>query len=77
MVGTGKGAEFGVLIRSAEALETAHSIDTIVFDKTGTLTLGQPSLTDVYNISDFTSDHVLALAASAENAPPSIPWPAP
>ena len=68
MVGTGKGAEFGVLIRSAEALETAHSVDTIVFDKTGTLTLGQPSLTDVYTISDFTSDRVLALAASAEHS---------
>ncbi len=68
MVGTGKGAEFGVLIRSAEALETAHNIDTIVFDKTGTLTQGQPSLTDISPISDFTADRVLAMAASAERS---------
>ena len=66
MVGTGKGAEFGVLIRNAETLETAHRIDTLVFDKTGTLTHGQPSLTDVAPTPDYSRDQVLALAASAE-----------
>ena len=66
MVGTGKGAEYGVLIRNAETLETAHRIDTIVFDKTGTLTHGQPSLTEIRPAPGFAEEQVLALAASAE-----------
>lgn len=65
MVGTGKGAENGVLIKGGEALETAYKIETIVFDKTGTITEGKPKVTDIItkNLSD---DEVLILAASAE-----------
>ena len=65
MVGTGKGAENGILIRSAEALETAHKINAVVLDKTGTLTQGQPVVTDLVarNVSE---DELLRLAASAE-----------
>ncbi|MFC1952818.1 heavy metal translocating P-type ATPase [Chloroflexota bacterium] len=66
MVGTGKGAENGVLIRSGEALETAHKIKTIILDKTGTLTRGQPVVTDIVAISDFREDELLKMAASAE-----------
>lgn len=66
MVGTGKGAENGVLIRSGEALETAHKITTVVLDKTGTLTRGQPLVTDVVALGSFTQDEVLRVAASAE-----------
>ncbi|MFN2589501.1 MAG: heavy metal translocating P-type ATPase, partial [Actinomycetota bacterium] len=66
MVGTGKGAENGVLIRSAEALETAHSIDTVVLDKTGTVTKGEPSLTDVVPTGDLSEESLLRLAASAD-----------
>jgi len=66
MVGTGKGAEYGVLIKSGEALETAHKIDTIVFDKTGTITKGRPETTDVIPASGFTEEVLLGLAASAE-----------
>lgn len=66
MVGTGKGAENGVLIRSGEALETAHKIKSIVFDKTGTLTQGKPALTDVITYNGFAEDEILRLAASAE-----------
>jgi len=65
MVGTGKGAENGVLIKGGEALETAYKIQTIVFDKTGTITEGKPKVTDIItkNLSD---DEILILAASAE-----------
>jgi len=66
MVGTGKGAENGILIRGAEALETAHGLNTIVLDKTGTLTKGEPSVTDIIASERFTKKEILILAASAE-----------
>ncbi|MCB2291783.1 cadmium-translocating P-type ATPase [Clostridium sp. CS001] len=66
MVGTGKGAEHGVLIKSGVALETAHKIQTIVFDKTGTITEGKPKVTDVVVIKGITQSDLLQLAASAE-----------
>jgi Cu+-exporting ATPase len=66
MVGTGKGAENGVLIRSGEALETAHKIKAIIFDKTGTLTQGKPIVTDLAVTPDFKEEELLMLAASAE-----------
>ncbi|MCE5323018.1 heavy metal translocating P-type ATPase [bacterium] len=65
-VGTGKGAENGILIRSAQALETARKLTTVVLDKTGTITRGEPSLTDVAAFGDFNRDQLLAIAASAE-----------
>jgi P-type Cu+ transporter len=65
MVGTGKGAENGVLIRSGESLETAHKIGTVVFDKTGTLTKGAPEVTDVI-ANGLSAKEVLFYAASAE-----------
>ena len=65
MVGTGKGAEHGVLIRSAEALERAHKVRVVVLDKTGTLTRGTPTVTDVY-APQFGDEELLRLAASAE-----------
>jgi Cu+-exporting ATPase len=66
MVGTGKGAENGVLIRGGEALETAHKLTTVVMDKTGTLTKGEPSVTDIVVLNDREEDDVLRYAASAE-----------
>ena len=66
MVGTGKGAEAGILIRGGEALELAAGIDAVVFDKTGTLTRGRPTLGDVIAAPGFTADEVLDLAASVE-----------
>jgi P-type Cu+ transporter len=68
MVGTGKGAENGVLIRSAEALETAHKLETIILDKTGTITKGAPSLTDVVVADGFDEQTLLRLVASAERS---------
>ena len=65
IVGTGKGAESGILIRNAEVLETAHKVEVVVLDKTGTLTTGQPTLTDVL-VSGIDEDELLRLAASAE-----------
>ncbi|MCX8116611.1 MAG: heavy metal translocating P-type ATPase [Desulfobacterota bacterium] len=66
MVGTGKGAEFGILIRGAEALESAQRLDTIVLDKTGTLTRGVPTVTDIVASPPFSEKEILTLAASAE-----------
>ena len=66
MVATGKGAQAGILIRSAEALETAHKLDTIVLDKTGTVTAGKPALTDVHPLNGFRETTLLALVAAAE-----------
>ncbi len=66
MVGTGKGAENGVLIKGGESLEMAHRINAIIFDKTGTLTKGEPELTDVITVNNFRQEEVLRLAASAE-----------
>jgi Cu+-exporting ATPase len=66
MVGTGKGAELGILIKSGEALETAHRIDAVVLDKTGTITEGRPVLTDIHTYGDMSRGEALALCASAE-----------
>ncbi|GAA0077233.1 heavy metal translocating P-type ATPase [Clostridium sp. CTA-5] len=65
MVGTGKGAENGVLIKGGEALETTYKLNTVVFDKTGTITEGKPKVTDII-CNDISEDEILILAASAE-----------
>ena len=66
MVGTGKGAENGVLIKSADALESTGKVDTIVFDKTGTITEGEPVVTDIVTANDVSAQELLKFAASAE-----------
>ena len=66
MVGTGRGAARGILIKSAQALEAARSIDTVAFDKTGTLTIGRPQVTDLLSCADIGEDEALRLIASAE-----------
>jgi Cu+-exporting ATPase len=66
MVGTGRGAARGILIKSAQALEAAQTIDTVAFDKTGTLTVGRPEVTDILTCADYGEDESLRLIASAE-----------
>jgi Cu+-exporting ATPase len=66
LAGVGKGAEYGVLLRSGEYVEKARKLNIVVFDKTGTLTKGEPSVTDITTYSDFTDDDVLRFAASIE-----------
>jgi Cu+-exporting ATPase len=66
MVGTGKGAEYGVLIKGGEALETTHKINTIVFDKTGTITEGNPVVTDIITTGMIDKTEMIKLSASAE-----------
>jgi Cu+-exporting ATPase len=68
MVGTGRGAEHGVLIRSAGALERSHQLTTVLLDKTGTLTQGQPRVTDIIAVSPWSKEEVLRLAAAAEHS---------
>ncbi len=66
MVGTGKGAEYGILVKGGEALEAASNISAVIFDKTGTLTNGKPEVTDVVSFGVMEEDEVLAIAASLE-----------
>jgi Cu+-exporting ATPase len=67
MVGVGKGAEAGILIRSAEYLERSQKVNTVVLDKTGTITKGEPSVTDIMTFNGYTSHDVLGISASAES----------
>ena len=66
MAGSGKGAEYGILFKGAEAIETTAKLTTVIFDKTGTLTKGEPSVTDIVPIGDISQDELLHLAAVAE-----------
>ncbi|MCX6005368.1 MAG: heavy metal translocating P-type ATPase, partial [Chloroflexi bacterium] len=68
IVGTGKGAENGILIRSGEALERAHKVNSVLLDKTGTLTRGEPVVTDIYPLAPATEGEILAMAATAERS---------
>src|SRR5699024_7592222 len=66
MVGTGKGAENGILIKSGVVLEAAHKVDVVVFDKTGTITKGEPKVTDLVCSGQISEDELLSISASAE-----------
>jgi Cu+-exporting ATPase len=66
MVGTGRGAEGGILIKGGEALETAHKLQAVILDKTGTITEGRPCVTDIFAVEGFDEDELLRLAASVE-----------
>lgn len=66
MVGTGKGAEYGILIKGGEALEVAHKINSVILDKTGTITQGKPQVTDIIPAADITNEKLLQIAASCE-----------
>lgn len=68
MVGTGKGAQNGILIKSAESLEILHEIDTVVLDKTGTITEGKPKVTDIVCLNDTSENNLLRVASSLENS---------
>jgi Cu+-exporting ATPase len=68
MVGTGKAAENGILIKSGEHLERTHKMDTIIFDKTGTITKGEPELTDILTFNEYSRDEILRISAAVEKA---------
>lgn len=67
MVGTGRGANYGILVKSAEALETLHNVDTVVFDKTGTITNGRPVVTDIISAKGCTEHELLTYAGAVES----------
>ena len=66
MVGTGMGASNGILFKSAQALETAHMVDSVVLDKTGTITEGKPKITDIVTLDGISEHELLSIAATIE-----------